>query len=295
MSDKSAIGFIGTGIMGRPMAHHLLRAGYSLQVWNRSADKLESLREAGAKLCVEPSEVARDISALICMLSDGPTCDEVLFGPGGVAPAMESGTAIVVMSSMAVSEATAQAEKAAALGIRYLDAPVSGGENGARNATLAIMVGGSKSDFHNVEPLLRVLGRPTHVGPVGCGELTKLVNQMIVASTIATVSEALLLAEQGGANPAVVLDALAGGFADSVILQHHGRRMAEQSFAPGGPAKYQLKDTRNAIHYANTIGLSLPVATLVNSLFEDLVEHGDGELDHSALIREIRRRNHLNG
>ena len=235
MKDKSAIGFIGTGIMGGPMAHHLLQAGYSLRVWNRSAEKLESLREAGAEVCAEPSEVARDISTLICMLSDGPTCDEVLFDKGGVAPAMESGTAIVVMSSMAVSEATAQAEKAAALGIRYLDAPVSGGENGARNATLAIMVGGSKSDFHSVEPLLRVLGRPTHVGPVGCGQLIKLVNQMIVASTIATVSEALLLTEQGGANPAVVLDALAGGFADSVILQHHGRRMAERSFAPGWP------------------------------------------------------------
>jgi 2-hydroxy-3-oxopropionate reductase len=295
MRDKSAIGFIGTGIMGSPMAHHLLKAGYSLQVWNRSADKLESLREAGAIVCVEPYEVARGISTLICMLSDGPTCDEVLFGKDGVASAMESGTAIVVMSSMAVSEATAQAEKAAALGIRYLDAPVSGGENGARNASLAIMVGGSKSDFHSVEPLLRVLGRPTHVGPPGCGELIKLVNQMIVASTIATVSEALLLAEQGGANPAVVREALAGGFADSVILQQHGKRMVERSFAPGGPAKYQLKDTRNATNYANAIGLSLPVATLVNSLFEDMVKHGDGELDHSALIREIRRRNHLNG
>ena len=295
MRDKSAIGFIGTGIMGSPMAHHLLNAGYSLQVWNRSADKLESLREAGAIVCVEPYEVARGISTLICMLSDGPTCDEVLFGKDGVAFAMESGTAIVVMSSMAVSEATAQAEKAAALGIRYLDAPVSGGENGARNASLAIMVGGSKSDFHSVEPLLRVLGRPTHVGPPGCGELIKLVNQMIVASTIATVSEALLLAEQGGANPAVVREALAGGFADSVILQQHGKRMVERSFAPGGPAKYQLKDTRNATNYANAIGLSLPVATLVNSLFEDMVKHGDGELDHSALIREIRRRNHLNG
>lgn len=294
MRHKSAIGFIGTGIMGGPMAHHLLQAGYSLHVWNRSADKLESLHEAGAKVCAEPSEVARGISMLICMLSDGPTCDEVLFGKDGAAPSMESGTAIVVMSSMAVSEAIAQAEKAAARGIRYLDVPVSGGENGARNATLAIMVGGSKSDFHDVEPLLRVLGRPTHVGPMGCGELIKLANQMIVASTIAIVSEALLLAEQGGANPAVVLDALAGGFADSVILQHHGKRMVERSFAPGGPAKYQLKDMSNAIKYANTIGLSLPVATLVNLLFEDMVEHEDGELDHSALIREIRRRNHLN-
>jgi len=294
MRDKLAIGFIGTGIMGAPMAHHLLQAGYSLQVWNRSAEKLKSLCEAGAKVCAEPSEVARNISVLICMLSDGPTCDEVLFGKGGVASAMEPGTIIVVMSSMAVQEAIAQAEKAASLGIRYLDAPVSGGENGARNATLAIMVGGSESDFHFVEPVLRVLGRPTHVGPVGCGELIKLVNQMIVASTIATVSEALLLAERGGANPTVVLDALAGGFADSVILQQHGKRMAERSFAPGGPAKYQLKDTRNAIKYADSIGLSLPVTTLVNSLFEDMVDHGDGELDHSALIREIRRRNHLN-
>jgi 2-hydroxy-3-oxopropionate reductase len=288
---KPTVGFIGIGIMGEPMAHHLLKAGYPLRVWNRTPGKLHSLVAAGAAPCAQAHEAAQGVSSLICMLSGDSTCNDVLFGDDGVVAAMAPDATLVMMSSIAVETAIDQAKQAAEYGVRYLDAPVSGGQTGARNATLAIMVGGGEEDFATTAPLLAHLGRPVHVGPVGCGELSKLVNQLIVASTIATVAEALLLAERGGANPEKVREALAGGFADSPILQQHAKRMIEDDFTPGGAAKWQLKDTRNAIAYSQSVGLSLPVASLVNSLFEEMVQHGDGELDHSGLIRELRRRN----
>jgi 3-hydroxyisobutyrate dehydrogenase-like beta-hydroxyacid dehydrogenase len=290
---RPSVGFIGAGIMGEPMAQHLLKAGYPLRVWNRTQEKLHPLIVAGAVPCADARSVVQGISTLICMLSDGPTCDDVLFGDGGVVAAMAPDTTIVVMSSIAVETAIEQARHAGAREIRYLDAPVSGGQLGARNASLAIMVGGAEEDFAATAPLLAVMGRPVRVGPVGCGQLSKLVNQMIVASTIAGVAEALLLAERGGADPAKVREALAGGFADSPILQLHAKRMIENDFNPGGTARWQLKDTRNAIAYSRSVGLSLPVANLVNSLFEEMVQHGDGELDHSGLIREIRRKNDI--
>ena len=238
---KPAVGFIGTGIMGEPMAHHLLEAGYPLRVWNRSPDKLISLIAAGAVPCVDARSVSQGITTLICMLSDGPACDAVLFGSPGVVASMTPGSTLVVMSSIPVETAVEQSRRAAEHGIRYMDAPVSGGQLGARKASLAIMVGGSKEDFAATMPLLAVMGRPVRVGPVGCGELAKLVNQIIVASTIATVAEALLLAERGGADPTKVREALTGGFADSTILQQHARRMIENDFTPGGAAKWQLR------------------------------------------------------
>lgn len=278
--------------MGEPMAHHLLKAGYSVRAWNRSPEKMNSLVAAGAVQCFEAREAGLGVSVLICMLSVDSICNEVLFD-GGVIAAMAPGATVVMMSSIAVETAVEQARFAAGYGVRYLDAPVSGGQAGARNGTLAIMVGGSEEDFAAVEPVLACMGRPVLVGPVGCGQLSKLVNQLIVASTIAAVAEALLLAERGGADTARVREALAGGFADSPILQQHARRMIENDFKPGGAAKWQLKDTRNAMAYSQSVGLSLPVGSLVNSLFEEMVEHGDGDLDHSGLIRELRRRNGL--
>jgi len=288
-----AVGFIGTGIMGEPMAHHLVRAGHRVRVWNRSPEKLGALIAAGVENCAESQQVSPGVGTLICMLSDAPTCDEVLFGNGRVVAAMAPGATLIVMSSIPVETAVEHARRAAEHGVRYLDAPVSGGQRGAREATLAIMAGGSESDFAAVYPLLSILGRPVLVGPVGSGQLAKLANQLIVATTIAAVSEALLLAERGGADPAKVREALAGGFADSPILQQHAKRMIDDDFAPGGAAKWQLKDTHTALAHAKTLGLSLPVAGQVDSLFEDMVAHGDGDLDHSALIRELRRRNGL--
>jgi 3-hydroxyisobutyrate dehydrogenase-like beta-hydroxyacid dehydrogenase len=292
MNDRT-IGFIGTGIMGEPMAMHVVKAGYRVKVWNRSQDKLSALVAAGAESCPHARAAAQGVSVLICMLSDGPTCDEVLFGERGAVAGMPRGSTVVVMSSIPVETAFRESQRAAEFGVGYLDAPVSGGQRGAQQGNLAIMAGGSQTDFDSVRELLSTMGRPVLVGPVGCGELAKIANQMIVASTIATVSEAILLVERGGGDPAKVREALTGGFADSTILQQHARRMIENDFKPGGPAKYQLKDTHTAIALAKSLGVSLPVANLVDSLFQDMVAHGDGDLDHSALIRELRRRNGL--
>ncbi len=204
---------------------------------------------------------------------------------------MAPGATLVVMSSIPVDTARGQARAAEARGIGYLDAPVSGGEQGAIDGTLAIMVGGDPATFGRVASMFASLGRAVHVGPAGSGQLAKLANQMIVANTIATVAEALLLAERGGADPAKVREALMGGFADSTILKIHGERMLKDDFRPGGPAKWQCKDTQTAQALASELSLELPVSRLVDGLFADLVAHGDGDLDHSALIRELRRRN----
>lgn len=292
MNHNQRIGVIGTGIMGAPMARRLAAAGYAVRAWNRSRDKLEPLVANGVTAADAPLEVA-GADTVIVMLSAGPVCDEILLGERGLIAAMKPGSTLIVMSSIPVATARRHADAASARGIGYLDAPVSGGERGAIDGTLAIMVGGEAETFERARELLSHLGRPTHVGPAGCGELAKLANQMIVANTIATVAEALLLAERGGADPAQVRQALRGGFADSTILEIHGRRMLEEDFAPGGPAKWQYKDTQTALAEAEELGLDLPVSRQADALFGDMLEHGDGDLDHSGLMRELRRRNGL--
>lgn len=287
------IGFVGTGIMGAPMAINLLKAGYSVKVWNRSTAKVQKLQYAGAEVCEQLEEIGADVDVLICMLSDAQACNEILFESQGAISQLRPNALVVVMSSIPVEVAQAQHAKCRASGLRYLDAPVSGGEKGAIEAKLAIMVGGAQNDFNEAEAIFSSLGRAVLVGPTGCGELAKLVNQMIVASTIATVSEALLLAQQGGADPAKVKKAISGGFADSPILQQHGQKMIDESFQPGGAVTTQLKDTHTAVNYAKSLGLNLPVLSLVDQLFAKLVEAGDGHLDHSALIRQIQRMNNL--
>jgi 3-hydroxyisobutyrate dehydrogenase-like beta-hydroxyacid dehydrogenase len=284
------VGFLGTGIMGAAMARRLADAGHQVRAWNRTRAKAERL--AAVEVTDTPDEAVRGADVAVCMLSSGTVCDEVLLH-GGVLAAMRPGSTLVVMSSIPVETARAQASSAAALGVDYLDAPVSGGEKGAVEGTLAIMVGGDEDAFDRVRPMFEVLGRPTRVGPAGTGELAKLANQLIVGGTIAVVAEALLLAERGGADAARVREAMLGGFAGSPILQLHGARMISGDFRPGGPAKHQVKDTSTAVALARAVGLDLPVAGLVDRLFADLVAHGDGELDHSALVRELRRRNGL--
>jgi 3-hydroxyisobutyrate dehydrogenase-like beta-hydroxyacid dehydrogenase len=194
------------------------------------------------------------------------------------------------MSSIPVESARRQAREAAAHGVGYLDAPVSGGEAGAKGGQLAIMVGGDEIVFERARAVFESMGRPVLVGPSGSGQLAKLVNQMMVASSIATVAEALLFAERGGADPAKVREALLGGFADSTVLRQHGQRMIEGNFVPGGPAKYQVKDTSTALALSRSIGLDLPILGLVDRLFGDMVAHGDGDLDHSAILLALRRR-----
>ena len=289
----ATVAFIGTGIMGKPMARNLLQAGYPVRAWNRSPAKAQELAAHGADILSTPALAAKGAQVLVCMLSDGPTCDEVLFGEGGAARVLAPGALVIVMSSIAVDSAVEQARQCAALGLRYLDAPVSGGERGAREASLAIMVGGEVAAFEQGREVLAAMGRPVHVGPAGTGELSKLVNQLIVASTIATVAEGLLLAERGGADPSKVHEALMGGFVDSPIWRQHGQRMLDNDFTPGGPAKWQLKDTRTALAQAQKLGLSLPVSSLVDGLFQAMIEAGDGELDHAGLIRQLRRHNQL--
>ena len=289
----ATVGFIGTGIMGKPMARNLLQAGYPVRAWNRSPAKAQELAAHGAEVLPTPALAAKGAQVLVCMLSDGPTCDEVLFGEGGAARVLAPGALVIVMSSIAVDSAVEQARQCAELGLHYLDAPVSGGERGAREASLAIMVGGEVAAFEQGRQVLAAMGRPVHVGPAGTGELSKLVNQLIVASTIATVAEGLLLAERGGADPVKVHEALLGGFVDSPIWRQHGQRMLDNDFTPGGPAKWQLKDTRTALAQAQKLGLSLPVGSLVDGLFQAMIEAGDGELDHAGLIRQLRRHNQL--
>jgi 3-hydroxyisobutyrate dehydrogenase-like beta-hydroxyacid dehydrogenase len=292
-SNEIHIGFIGTGIMGGHMARRLAQAGFSVTAWNRSSDKADALVAFDVGIAAQAVEAARQADVVICMLSSGPVCDDVLFGTDAVAGAMLPGSTLVVMSSIPVETARKQNAQAQAKGIGYVDAPVSGGEKGARDGTLAIMAGGDAGTVETLAPILAPLGRVTHVGPAGAGSLAKLANQLIVASNICAVAEALLLAERGGADPAKLREALLGGFADSTVFRQHGRRMIEADFAPGGPAKYQIKDTGTALALAASLDLTLPVATEVDRIFRGLVDNGGSDLDHSAAIVELRRMNPL--
>ncbi len=291
MNSPMRIGFIGTGIMGGHMARRLAEAGFAVTAWNRSAEKAAALETAGVSIAKSAAEAARDADIVICMLSSGPVCDEVLLSKGGVLEAMKEGSTLVVMSSIPVETAQAQGAAAAAVGVRYIDAPVSGGEKGARDGTLAIMAGGDAQTIAELEPVFAPMGRVTHVGPVGSGELAKLANQLIVASNICAVAEALMLAERGGADPAKVREALLGGFADSTVFRQHGQRMVEGNFVPGGPAKYQVKDTGTALALADKLGLQLPVAEQVDALFRRMVDEGGGDLDHSGVLLTLRSMN----
>ena len=282
------IGLLGTGIRGSRMGRRLLDAGHHLQVWNRTPAKAAVLQAGGAQVSASPALACADTDLVILSLADGASAEAVLFG-GGAAEAMPVDCLVIDMGSNSPAAARAHAAKLEALGRHHLDAPVSGGPGGAEQGTLAIMVGGDPADFARAKPVFDVLGRATLVGPAGSGQLAKLCNQTIVALTIGAVAEALLLAEAGGADPAKVRDALAGGYADSLILKVHGQRMLDRAFAPGGPTRLQLKDLHNILDAAAATGVHLPLAARVTALYEALVAHGGGELDHSALILEIER------
>ena len=290
MSAPLVVGFVGTGIMGAHMARRLVAAGHRVQAWNRTTEKAQQLGRFGVSVTAAAMDVARAADVVICMLSSGPVCDDILLGQGEVLATMRPGSTLIVMSSIPVELARHQSAAAVARGVDYLDAPVSGGEAGAEAGTLAIMTGGDEAVFERSRALFEAMGRPVRVGPAGSGQLAKLVNQMMVASTIAAVAEALLFAERGGADPAKVREALLGGFADSTVLRQHGLRMLARNFIPGGPAKYQVKDTSTALALSRNLGLELPLLALVDSLFGDMVAHGDGDLDHSAIICELQRR-----
>ncbi|WGH78897.1 NAD(P)-dependent oxidoreductase [Jannaschia ovalis] len=283
------LALLGTGLMGAPMARNLIASGHGVTVWNRSPDKARAI--AGARVAETPGAAVAGQPIVISMLSDGAASDAV---QRVAMDAFAAGAIWVEMGSIKPEEARTHAERFAARGVGYVDAPVSGGTKGAEGATLAIMAGGETGTFAAVAPILGALGRPVHVGPVGAGQLAKLANQAIVACTIGAVAEAMLLLERGGADPAAVRAALKGGFADSVILQQHGRRMTEGDFEPGGLVKFQIKDLDNVLDAAAQAGLELPAVAAVNDRFKVLRDAMDGaDLDHSALYLELKRRNGL--
>jgi len=287
------IAVLGTGFMGFPMARRLCEAGHSVQVWNRSRDKAERLAPWGATVHDTPGAAAAGAEVAISMLESGSVVASVLFDQGAAA-AMAPGTLMIDMASIKPAEARDHAARLTALGIQHLDAPVSGGTVGAEAGTLAIMVGGSAEDFHRAAPVFAVFGRATHVGPQGAGQLAKLANQMIVGITIGAVAESLLMCERGGANMAKVREAIAGGFADSRILQVHGQRMVERDFAPRARMSVQLKDMRNALSNAEEIGFDAPITRLFEQLYAAGIEHGLTDLDHSGLFVELASRNGMN-
>jgi 2-hydroxy-3-oxopropionate reductase len=287
------ISFLGTGLMGKPMAMNLIKSGYQVTVWNRTPSKAAELISAGARLAKSPPDAVRHSEAVILMLENGAVVTDLLFSQG-VAEACRDGTVVIDMSSIAPAIAEDHARLLISDGLRYIDAPVSGGTVGAEKATLAIMAGGEEADIANASPIFSAMGDVTHVGPHGRGQLCKLVNQCIVAVTIGAVAEGLTLAKSGGADPARVRKAIMGGFCQSRILELHGQRMIDRNFAPGGFVKNQLKDLNAALKVAGDIGLRLPLTEQVTKLFAALARNGKEELDHSALILQIQAINGRN-
>jgi 3-hydroxyisobutyrate dehydrogenase-like beta-hydroxyacid dehydrogenase len=286
------ISLLGCGLMGSPMARRLLAAGFPLRVWNRSRDKAEALVPAGASVADSPAEAARGADIVITMLAHGGVVEEMLFGLGdqGAAAGLRPGALLVDMSSILPEQAQDHARRLSALGVRALDAPVSGGTLGAEAGTLAIMAGGEAADFADAQAVLSAMGRPVHVGPHGSGQLAKLANQMIVGITIGAVAEALLLAEKGGADPAKVREALRGGFAESRILEVHGQRMVEGDFSKRAALAIQLKDMRNALHTSAGLGFDAPITTALTALYTEAVQAGLADQDQAALYQALKWR-----
>jgi 2-hydroxy-3-oxopropionate reductase len=281
------LAFLGIGLMGKPMATRLARAGYPLRAWNRTHAKAEVLGGAGAQACAQLHDAVKDADIVISILEAGPVISEVL---DAALPSLAPGTVWIDMSSTRQDEATDFASRLEREACRFLDAPVSGGVLGAESGTLAIMVGASPADFMQVEQVLRTLGSPTLVGPVGSGQVAKLCNQLIVGATIHIVAEALLLAEAAGADPAAVREAIRGGFAGSRVLDVHGQRMLDRNFVPGGQVKTQLKDQRNILAAADAAGVRLPVTELVTRQYET-IEADLSAADHAAALIALERMN----
>ena len=281
---------LGTGHMGFPMARRLAAAGHPVHAWNRSPEKAAPLAQYGATVHARIADAVQAADIVISLLENGPVVASVLFEQGAAA-AMRAGTLFIDMASIKPAEARDHAARLGERGVQHLDAPVSGGTVGAEAGTLAIMAGGDAADFARAAPVFAVLGRATHVGPHGAGQLAKLANQMIVGITIGAVAEALLLCQKGGADPAKVRQAIGGGFAQSRILELHGERMVTRDFAPRARMTVQLKDLRNALDTAQAMGFEAPVTAALERLYADGIAHGDSELDHAGLFVELARRN----
>jgi 2-hydroxy-3-oxopropionate reductase len=285
----SNIGFIGLGIMGKPMAANLIKGGHTLFLHSRSGVPRE-LTAAGGTACASAKEAAQKADIIITMVPDTPDVEKVLLGANGVAEGVSKGKIVVDMSSISPIETKKFAKKLNELGCEYLDAPVSGGEVGAKNATLTIMVGGSEATFNKVKPVFELMGKNiTLVGGNGDGQTCKVANQIIVALNIEAVGEALLFASRAGADPARVRQALMGGFAASRILEVHGERMIKRTFDPGFRIELHQKDLSLALAGARAMGVSLPNTATAQELFNACVAHGGAKWDHSALVRALEK------
>ena len=279
------LGFIGLGIMGKPMAGHLLAAGHTLHVFSRSPAPVHELMEKGAVGCKNCAEVAAKSEMIFIMVPDTPDVEMVLFGPEGVIRSVRRGSVVVDMSSISPIATKEFARRLQSKGVEMLDAPVSGGQVGAQNATLSIMVGGKPEIFEKVKPVFELMGKHiVHVGPNGDGQTCKVANQIVVALTIEAVGEALLLASKAGADPSRVRAALMGGFAQSRILELHGERMITRSFEPGFRIDLHQKDLNLALQTAREVGLSLPNTAMAQQLFNAVKAQGGADRDHSAMV-----------
>ena len=281
------LGFIGLGIMGAPMAGHLRAAGHTLYAHTRSTLP-DALRDAGFIACADAAEVAQKADIIFTMLPDTPDVEKVLFGKGGISAGLVAGKTVVDMSSIDPMATKSFAQQINALGCDYLDAPVSGGEVGAKAATLTIMVGGPQAAFTRVKPLFDLMGKNiTLIGGNGDGQTCKVANQIIVALNIAAVSEALVFASKAGADPAKVRQALMGGFASSRVLEVHGERMIKRTFNPGFRIALHQKDLNLALQGARTLGVALPQTASAAQLMNACAALGHGQADHSALVRAL--------
>ena len=281
------VGFIGLGIMGRPMAGHVIRGGYPLHIYSRGTPPSE-LIEAGAIPCGSPREVAERSDAVITMVPDTPDVEAVVFGSNGIAEGLSPAKILIDMSSISPMATKKFASRLAEKGCDWLDAPVSGGDVGARNATLSIMVGGAQAAFDRVKPVLELMGKNiTLVGEAGDGQTAKVANQIIVALTIEAVAEALLFASKAGADPARVRQALMGGFASSRILEVHGERMIARTFDPGFRVELHQKDLNLALQSARELQVSLPNTATTQELFNSCAAHGGARWDHSAIVKAL--------
>src|SRR4051812_29129152 len=290
MQSPDTIGFIGLGLMGRPMAHNLLKRGFGLVVHSRSQGPVDELVKAGATRATSPAAVARQAMRIITMVPDAPDVELVLTGADGVFGAMKAGTILIDMSSIAPAAARRLAEEAARLGATMLDAPVSGGDIGAINGTLSIMVGGDAAAFATVRPILEAMGNPdriVRIGESGAGQLCKVCNQMVIGGALAAVSEAFALARKAGVNPALVREALLGGFAASRVLEVHGERILNTNYKPGFRAALYAKDLRIGAATRAEHGIPGSVSNAVHELIEALVDSGRGEDDYSALATVV--------
>ena len=276
--------------MGLPMAKNLLKAGYELKAFNRTESKAEPLKEFGGKISKSIEEVVSDNDVVITMLTDDNSVDAVM-NSREFLDNLKVDATVIDMSSVKPTTAISHGNNLKSKNINYLDSPVSGGTIGAEEASLAIMVGGEQKIFDDVSDVLKAMGNPTLVGPLSSGQVSKLANQIIVGLTIGAVAEAVTLCEKAGANPNKMIKALSGGWADSKILQTHGKRMIEKDFTPKGRTSVHLKDMNNILECANSYNTHLPISNLVKEMYKSLVKNGHGETDHSSLYKEIERIN----